>query len=58
MSYVASENIRRFRAMLETPLPPERRKTIEDLLAAELAELDRELSQQAPASPHEGEAGS
>lgn len=45
MDYVASENIRRFRALLDTPLPPERRKTIEALLAAELAEAGQERSE-------------
>lgn len=42
MSYVALENVRRFRALLETPLSLEKRKTIEALLAAEIAELERE----------------
>lgn len=42
MSYVALENVRRFRALLETPLSLEKRKTIEGLLAAEIAELERE----------------
>lgn len=45
MSYVASENVRRFRALLETPLSPEKRKTIEALLAEEIAELENELRQ-------------
>ena len=57
MSYVASENIRRFRALLETALPPERRKTIEALLAAELVELEKELGEAPSATPDAGEAG-
>ena len=52
MSYIASENVRRFRALLETPLSPEKRKTIEALLAAEIAELERELRQKPAAAPH------
>ena len=51
MSYVASENIRRFRAMLETPLSPERRTTIEALLATQLADLEKERHDAAPAAP-------
>lgn len=57
MDYVASENIRRFRAMLETALPPERRKTIESLLAAELAELEKAHHEGPEAQPHAREAG-
>lgn len=41
MHFIASENVRRFRAILETSLAPEKRKIIESLLAAEVAELDR-----------------
>ncbi|HEY0650513.1 hypothetical protein [Phenylobacterium sp.] len=58
MNYVASENIRRFRALLETPLSPERRKTIEALLAAEVAELKKELDQEPAAASHGRKAGS
>lgn len=50
MSYVASENIRRFRVMLEAPLSPERRRTIEALLAAELAAVEQE-QRETPADP-------
>ncbi|UTP41173.1 hypothetical protein M9M90_08335 [Phenylobacterium sp. LH3H17] len=51
MSYIASENVRRFRALLETPLSLEKRKTIETLLAEEVAELERELRQKSDAAP-------
>lgn len=56
MSYVASENIRRFRALLATPLPPEKRKTIEALLASELAELENEQGEAPSATPNAREA--
>ncbi|MES2896867.1 MAG: hypothetical protein V4759_12590 [Pseudomonadota bacterium] len=51
MGYVASENVRRFRALLETSLSLEKRKTIEALLAEEVAELERELRQKPDAAP-------
>lgn len=56
MSYITSENVRRFRALLETPLSPEKRKTIETLLAAEIAELETELGEQPRTKPTPDEA--
>ncbi|HEY0649383.1 hypothetical protein [Phenylobacterium sp.] len=58
MSYVASENIRRFRALLDTQLSSEKRKTIETLLAAELAELEKDLDEEVAAAPTGREASS
>jgi len=56
MNYIASENVRRFRALLETPLSPEKRKTIEGLLAEEVAKLDESRDRSLPQPPARAES--
>ena len=52
-AYLAKENIRRFRALLDQELEPARRRTIEALLAEEEAKLAGMEPGPAP-SPRDG----